>query len=315
MLDGNDRGVTSFELRLKRTIGSQYINTCSLGLSETSGYNSNVQVGDAAHIYCDTLYGSKSTQADDTRGYVAVCTAMTKRIKKEGKEALEEGKDVENVPRDFTEGLKQILQAIYANISSYIISPTLAHHIITTGSRFIFSHETKLLLLAQMEDYLYGKYISFTLRPTKGDKKKLWPDSQVNVVIFRHDSLENVYYYEFIEKYKVQNLPSNPDTILRFQRNRLGYHTRVVKQRDSCDVPMIYMPLFSDLYCLERDIDEKIIEERNIYAFPLERWMTCMRTESLRTWESFGKLKTQTSCIQRESVYCRIFKIVTTLKE
>ena len=216
MLDGNDREVTSFEIMLKRGMGSQYLNTCSLGLSETSGYNSNVQVGDVAHIYYNTLYGSKSTQADDTRGYVGVCTAMTKRIKKQEKEALEEGENVESISHDFTEGLKRILQAIYANISSYIISPTLAHHIVTTGSRFMFSHETKPLLLAQMEDYLYGKNISFTLRPTKGDKKKLWPDSQVYDVIFRPDRLENVCYYEFIEKYKVQNLPPNPDTMLRF---------------------------------------------------------------------------------------------------
>jgi len=113
---------------------------------------------------------------------------------------LEGGADIENAPHDFTQGLKQILQAIYANISSYIISPTLAHHIVTTGSRFMFSHETKPLLLAQMEDYLYGKNISFTLRPTKGDKKKLWPDSQVYDVIFRPDRLEHVCYYEFIEK-------------------------------------------------------------------------------------------------------------------
>ena len=70
---------------------------------------------------------------------------------------LEEGAEIENIPHDFTEGLKRILQAIYANISSYIISPTLAHHIVITGSRFMFSHETKPLLLAQMEDYLHGK--------------------------------------------------------------------------------------------------------------------------------------------------------------
>ena len=37
-------------------MGSQYLNSCSLGLSETSGYNSNVQVGDVAHIYYNTLY-------------------------------------------------------------------------------------------------------------------------------------------------------------------------------------------------------------------------------------------------------------------
>lgn len=256
---------------LKRSMGCQYLNTCSLGLSETSGYSSNVQVGDVAHIHYNTLYGSKSTQADDTREYVSVCMAMTNHIRKRETEALEKGTDVENIPHEFTEDLKQILQAVYTNISSYIISPTLAHHIVSTGSRFMFPHETKPLVLAQMEDYLYGKNITFTLRPTKGDKKRLWPDSQVYDVIFRPDRLENVCYYEFIDQYKVQNLPPNPHTILRFHRNQPGYHMCGVKQKDFHDVPMIYMPPFSDLYDLERDIEpsdvnEKIIKERNIFA-------------------------------------------------
>ena len=157
MLDGKDRQVTSFDIMLKKSMGDQYLNTCSIGLSETSGYNSNLQIGDLAHVYYNTLYNTKSTQAADTRGYVSVCTAMTNCIRKQERELLEEGNGLEETAHDFSEGLKRVLQAIYANISSYIISPTLAHHIITTGSRFIFSHEPAPLLLAQMEDYLNGK--------------------------------------------------------------------------------------------------------------------------------------------------------------
>ena len=46
---------------------------------------------------------------------------------------------------------------------------------------------------------------------------------------------------------------------------------RGVKEKDSCDVPMIYMPPFSDLYDLDMnkepsDVNEEILEERNIYA-------------------------------------------------
>ena len=59
----------------------------------------------------------------------------------------------------------------------------------------MFPHETKPLVHAQMEDYLHGKNISFTLRSIKGDKKKLLPDSQVYNIIFRPDKLETVYYY------------------------------------------------------------------------------------------------------------------------
>ena len=114
---------------LKKNIRDQYLNTCSLGLSDTSRYNSNVQVGDVAHSYYNTLYGSKSIQDDNTRGYASVCTTMSNHIRRQEKEMLEEGKELEEFTHDFSEGLKRILQAIYANLSSCIISPTHAHHI------------------------------------------------------------------------------------------------------------------------------------------------------------------------------------------
>ena len=78
---------------LKRNMGDQYLNTCSLRLSQTTGYNTNVQFGDVAHIYYNTLYGSKSTQKDDTRGYVSVCTAITNRINYQEKQMEEEKKN------------------------------------------------------------------------------------------------------------------------------------------------------------------------------------------------------------------------------
>ena len=135
----------------------------------------------------------------------------------------------------------------------------------------MFSHETKPLLLAQMEDFLHGKNISFTLRSTKGHKKKLWPDSQVYDMIYRPDNLDNVCYYEFVEKYEVIDLLSKTNSILRFQRNHPGYHTRGVKEKSSCDVPMIYMPPFTDICDLEMSmqsssVNDNVKETRNIYA-------------------------------------------------
>ena len=147
----------------------------------------------------------------------------------------------------------------------------MARHIITTGSRFMFLHKTKSLLLAQMEDFLNGKNISFTLRSTKGEKKRLWADSQVYDIIFRPDELENTCYYEFVEKYNVQNLPVKSESIFRFQHDHPGYFSRGVKRKDIFDVPMIYMPPFADLYDLKLDkgylhVDEEVTEARNICA-------------------------------------------------
>ena len=129
-----------------------------------------------------------------------------------------EGEKVKDSPSDFSEGLSRILSAIHANVNANIISPTLSHFIATVGSRFLFSHETAPLLLAQMEDYLDGKNISFTLRATKGETSKLWADSQVYDIIFRPDSLENTCYYEFVSEYTVQNLPPKLNYILRFKK-------------------------------------------------------------------------------------------------
>ena len=70
-----------------------------------------------------------------------------------------EGEKVKDLPSDFSEGLSRILSAIHANVNANIISPTLSHFIATVGSRFLFSHETSPLLLAQMEDYLHGKIL------------------------------------------------------------------------------------------------------------------------------------------------------------
>ena len=90
-------------------------------------------------------------------------------------------------------------------------------------------------------------------------------------IIFRPDKLENVCYYELVEKYKVQDLQSDHDGILRFQTIHPEYHTRGVREKIFIDVPMIHMPPFVDLYDLEMNkhssqLNESIIEARNIYA-------------------------------------------------
>ena len=128
-------------------------------------------------------------------------------------------------------------------------------------------------------------------------------------------------YYEFIEKYKVQNLPPNPDTILRFQRNHPGYDMRGVKQQDSHDVPMIYMPPFSDLYGLERniepsDVNEKVIEDRNLYAlralilfFPFRKMYDLHENGTLTYWEKFWKAK------DTNTLYSKVISIFQNIQD
>ena len=83
MVIGEDRRVTSFDVVVERKMGDQYLNTFSPTVSRTIGYNTNVQIGDVTHIYYNILYGTKSTQAEDTRSYLRVCNELSRRIKRQ----------------------------------------------------------------------------------------------------------------------------------------------------------------------------------------------------------------------------------------
>ena len=76
---------------IKQNMGDMLLNTCIIGLSESNYCNTSVQVGYIAHICYNTLYGSKSNQKDDTRGYIAVCNAVSNRILNRDKEMEAEG--------------------------------------------------------------------------------------------------------------------------------------------------------------------------------------------------------------------------------
>ena len=75
--------------------------------------------------------------------------------------------DSQDDKTDFCEGLARIFSAIKAHLSSYVISAPLAYHLVTKETRFEFSHEFVYLLLAQMEDHIDGKNISFKIKRKK----------------------------------------------------------------------------------------------------------------------------------------------------
>ena len=83
MVIGEDRRVTSFDVVVERKMGDQYLNTFSPTVSGTIGYNTNVQIGDVAHIYYNTLYGSKLTQNNDTGSYLRVCNEFSRIMKQQ----------------------------------------------------------------------------------------------------------------------------------------------------------------------------------------------------------------------------------------
>lgn len=121
--------------------------------SNLVGSNTNIQIGDFAHVYYSTLYTSKTTQKDDTASFLAVSNALDRRITK----AMNEG-TASDEP-DFVEGLSRVLSGIRAHLSSNVMSATMGHLLVTQGSRFSFSHSFSNLLLTQLQDLINEKEV------------------------------------------------------------------------------------------------------------------------------------------------------------
>jgi hypothetical protein len=73
-----DHWVSSFKVYTKRYLPDLFLNCHSPGISGLFGYNSNIQLGDVGHIFYNTMYGSKSNQAEETKEFVDVANALDK---------------------------------------------------------------------------------------------------------------------------------------------------------------------------------------------------------------------------------------------
>ena len=64
----------------KQEMGCQYINTYNMACSDVLNCNTNVQIRDISHVYYSTLYGSKSTQKEDSERVQHILIAVMKRL-------------------------------------------------------------------------------------------------------------------------------------------------------------------------------------------------------------------------------------------
>ena len=113
-------------------MGDQFQNTFNSTVSGTFGYNTNIQIRDVAHIYYNTMYGSKSNQDEDTRDFIKVCNVISRRLAAQ----KEKEENEEDSTPEFIEGLSRVLIGIRSHISSYVIGALLAYHLLTKRSRF-----------------------------------------------------------------------------------------------------------------------------------------------------------------------------------
>ena len=225
------RKICAFTVLPERSFGDQYLNIHTKVISNIFACNSNVQIGDIGHLFYNTLYTSKSTQAEDSRNFLYISNGFARtlqgQIEKQQRESNESSTSSSDEAPDFVQGLILVMAGIRAHMASTIISAPMAHLLATTGSRFHLSHETKGLPVAQMEDALLGNEITYYYRGARtnaitdnnnddddnnddedtdsdeNDEFLVWPDSFVDAYMYRSEALENMSAYEFVMKYEV----------------------------------------------------------------------------------------------------------------
>ena len=281
LVQGGYKKVTSFDIVPKRLMGDQFLNVFCPTVSGVFGYNSNIQIGDVAHIYYNTLYGSKSTQDDDTKDFIKVCNVICRRIQSQ----RDNEENIEDSAPEFIEGLSRILIGIRTHISSYVIGTPLAYHLLTKGSRFEFSHDFASLLLGQMEDFTSDMELSFKIRQRKSNNRnesERWIDCFTNNIIYRPDELEEVCAYQQVMEYEVIQKSSkrnnsneglnnqlsddcedgcedNDVDNLRFKKEHPGYKFVKLKKTKHIKVPIIYSSQFDDIELLEMEKNQNDI--------------------------------------------------------
>ena len=187
----------------KREMGCQYINTYNIACSDVFNCNTNIQIGDISQVYYSTLYGSKSTQKEDSERVQRILIAVMKRLLKIEEDIMLGKRNIHNANDEFTKSLCILLSGLRAATSRHVISATMAHLLVSMdGSRFQFSHSFGRLLVSQLEATLEGLPVDVRVRTTKiNDKTYLWPDSSSEDYIHRPRSLEAMCSYEMAMKY------------------------------------------------------------------------------------------------------------------
>ena len=237
-LDGTTKLKSQYAVIPKRGIGSQFLNAHNIAMSNILGCNTNVTIGDASHTYYCTLYKSKDTQAEDKEALLRVHGSFGRRIlrrkillqqqqqqaaeereqqrksqpeqKQDGNEQVQVSEsdcdDADDKDECHAEGLGRVMTGVNSLLSRNVVSPTMAHLLISQGgTRFTYSHGEENLLVTQLEDYLEGRECNFILRKNYNKIEKRverWPDSTAYDYVFRPRELQQLCYYEYMMKYK-----------------------------------------------------------------------------------------------------------------
>ena len=243
-LFGDNHKIAPWMIVPKRPMGCQYINVHNQVLSSILNCNTNVQIGDAFHMYYITLYNLKSTQEEDSEHVKHITESIIRRLVRIQDE-ISLGLRDEQTDESFTEGLCRLLSGMNAATARYVVSSTMAHLLISQGgTRFKFSHGLSDLLVTQLEACLEDKPVDFRLRINayKG-QKCIWRDCLADDYIHRpnQDMFENMCSYEMAMKYKKRYLSFR-------QMNKLNKNVFDNDDNEEQDDNYDYSPLFQSQF-------------------------------------------------------------------
>ena len=303
-LDGI-KTANGFIILPKRDACDIFMNVHNTSLLMWNGYNNNSQMGDTSHLFYNTMYATKHAVDEDTTDHSHTLQYarwnITKQMENYYKENPELSPDITHEINDFKLGFQRVLRGITGHLCESVISSNLAAHIVSTGTRFHFSHDFSNIMLKQFEEYFAGNYVEYTMRWSR-EKQTGYVDSSVFDYIYRPQSLSDLCLYEFMSLYdsvpKHQTNHTNPD-ILEFLEPHPAKTFKVLKLRSTTCIPIIESCHFGDLRQLLSNTPD--LQERQVYAkkamllFMSFRSMTDLYEDSSEnnvqsTWDKFMSL-------------------------
>ena len=167
--DPHVQWISPWMLVTQRNNKSEYVNTFNCAMSEVFNCNTNIQIGDVWQVYYSTLYGSKSTQKEDSDRVQRILQTVVRRLSMVEEDILMGKRSNTFEPEDsFTKALCVLLSGLRAATSRHVVSSTMAHLLMSfDGHRFQFSHKFGHLLISQLEATLEGNPIDCRLRSLK----------------------------------------------------------------------------------------------------------------------------------------------------
>ena len=253
----------------KRDVSDLFLNVHSISILQWNGYNNNIQLGDPAHIFYNTLYTSKSAVDEDTKLHQNTLVFVKNKIQKDLNQHYQMHPEADSqnlVFNDYKNGLIRLLRGITGHLCESVISSNLAAHIISTGTRFHFSHDFCHIMIRQFEEYFAGNSVQYTMRWSR-DQGRGYIDSNVFDYIYRPTGLENMCLYEFLSQYESvskHTVSTQRADIHEFEQSHPSKDFKVLRQLSCACIPIIEGDNFCDLQLLLSDNHD--VDERNGYA-------------------------------------------------